>query len=101
MVMLPRINARWPAIAAGIFCLYAVVLLWNAFAAQGQLRVAADARMVVEGQRCAAALGEYASRQRLAAQSLASTHELRTYLVNKALGMSPLYGLNANLAAVE
>ncbi|MBA3598276.1 MAG: PAS domain-containing protein, partial [Methylibium sp.] len=99
--MSSRLNARWPVVVAGIFCIYSVLLLWNAFDSKEQLRVAADARMIADSKRRAAALGDFAAQQRSTAEELAALHELRTYLVNKALGMSPLYGLDASLGAVE
>ncbi|MBA3623962.1 MAG: hypothetical protein H0W48_05835, partial [Methylibium sp.] len=46
--MSSRLNARWPVIVAGIFCIYSVLLLWNAFDSKEQLRVAADARMIAD-----------------------------------------------------
>jgi signal transduction histidine kinase/CheY-like chemotaxis protein len=63
--------------------------------------VAADARMVADSKRRAAGLGDFAAEQRSNTEELATLHELRTYLLNKALGMSPLYGLDASLGAVE
>jgi signal transduction histidine kinase/CheY-like chemotaxis protein len=99
--MSSRTETRWPVIVAGVFCIYAVLLLWNAFQSEERLRVTADARVSAESKRRAAALGEIAAEQRSSAQELAGMHELNNYLVNEALGMSPLYGLDASLGVVE
>jgi len=86
---------------AAVFCVYSLVLLWSAFQSQQQLRLAADARLVADSKRRATALGDIVSRQLALARELAGLHELRTYQHNKALGMSPRYGLDASLEAVE
>jgi signal transduction histidine kinase/ActR/RegA family two-component response regulator len=97
----PRRAPRWPLAVAAVFCVYSLVLLWNAYQSQDQLRGAADARLVAESKRRAIALGHFATRSRERAEELAALHEIGSYLANKALGMSPLYGLDASLAAVE
>ncbi|MGB0128505.1 MAG: ATP-binding protein [Rhodocyclaceae bacterium] len=98
--MLLRPTARWPLILAAIFSLYSGALLWKAFQSQAQLRTATDARLIADSKRRASALADFGTAQRGATRELAEAHELRTYLINKALGMSPRYGLNANLDAI-
>ncbi len=78
-----------------------MVLLWNAFRAQQQLKSAADLRLIASSVRKAAAVGDFVAERRNGVAELAERHEIETYLINKALGMSPRYGLNANLDAVE
>jgi signal transduction histidine kinase/ActR/RegA family two-component response regulator len=99
--MSSRVPRRWLLPVAAVFCVYSLLLLWNAFQSQQQLRVAADARLVADSKRRAAALADVAGQRRSVAQELATLHEVQTYLVNRALGMSPRYGLNSSLAAVE
>ena len=94
-------RVRWPLIVAAIFAAYSVVLLWNAFRSEAQLRAAAEVRMLADIRQTAAVLGDFFSEQRNFVQELGESHELETYLVNKALGMSMRYGLNANLFAIE
>jgi signal transduction histidine kinase/ActR/RegA family two-component response regulator len=66
-----------------------------------ELRTTANKHLVADSQRRALALGDYVTQRRDTAEELVSLRELHTYLVNKALGMSPKYGLDASLAAVE
>jgi signal transduction histidine kinase/DNA-binding response OmpR family regulator len=96
-----RLASRWPLILAALFSTYSVVLLWDAFQSKEQLKAAADARLIADSKRRASALGDFAAELRSTTQGLAEVHEVRTYLINKALGMSPRYGLNANLDAIE
>lgn len=95
-----RPTARWPLILAAIFSLYSGALLWKAFQSQAQLRTATDARLIADSKRRASALADFGTGQRGATRELAEAHELRTYLINRALGMSPRYGLSANLDAI-
>ena len=99
--MLQRISSRWPLLAAAVFCVYSLALLGNAFHSQEQLRSAADAHVVADSLRRASALGDFAVDRRHEASTLADIHEIHTYLINKALGMSPQYGLNTSLDAIE
>ena len=88
-------------IVALIFCAYAGVLLVVAFKSQAQLRSAADSVLIARSARQAAAVGDLAAERRNAAAELAEAREITTYLINKALGMSMQYGLNASLEAIE
>jgi diguanylate cyclase (GGDEF)-like protein/PAS domain S-box-containing protein len=56
---------------------------------------------VADGQRRAAAIVDFVSERRQAVLELAGGHEIEAYLVNRALGMSQQYGLNANLDFIE
>lgn len=84
-----------------VFCGFYGLLLWQSFQAQDRLRTAADARLVAESKRRASLLSEFAAEQRNFASALALGHELQTYLINRSLGMSPRYGLNASIDAIE
>jgi signal transduction histidine kinase/CheY-like chemotaxis protein len=101
MARLGRLAPRWPLFLAAIFCVYTFVLLSNVFASQGLLRAAADARLIADSQRRAMSLSEFAADRRSSVVDLAQSHDLETYLINDALGMSLQYGLNANLDAIE
>ena len=98
---LSRLSARWPLLLAVGFCVYALALLGYAFHSRHQLQAAADARLLADSKRRATVLGEVAEQRRDDVARLASLHEIATYLTNEALGMSPRYGLNASLDAVE
>lgn len=101
MALFGRVTQRWPVILAIAFCLYTLVLLWNVFGAQALLRSTADARLVADGQRRAAAIGDFLIDRRNDTVDLSASREIEDYLVNKALGMSLQYGLIANLDAID
>ena len=99
--MFGRVVLRWPLVLAAAFCVYTIVLLWNVFGAQTLLRSSADARLIADSQRRAAAIGDFMVDHRNEAVDLSESHEINAYLVNKALGMSLQYGLIANLDAID
>jgi hypothetical protein len=99
--MISQLIRRWPLAVAAVFCVHSALLLWSALHSQQQLRLATEARLVADSKRQATALGEVVARQAALARELADLHELRTYHHNKALGMSPRYGLDISLEAVE
>ena len=92
--------AGWPLIAAIAFSLYAAALLWNGFQSERQLRLEADARVLLEIDARAAAISDFFAQLRKDAAALAESQQIANYNANKALGMSPRYGLDANLDAV-
>lgn len=55
---------RWMPVVAGIFSLYVLVLLANAYQSQAQLRSAAEARFLTDNQHAAAVLGDFLTEQR-------------------------------------
>jgi signal transduction histidine kinase/CheY-like chemotaxis protein len=91
----------WPTCVALVFCIYSWLLLWNAFSSHTQLENAADMRIVADNVRRAAALADFAIDRLNSAAELADGPEIQSFLVNKSLGMSLKYGLNANLEAIE
>ena len=99
--MLERFTLRWPLILAALFSIYTFILLWHVHASRDLLRDAADARLVADSQRRSAAISDFIAQRRIAAEDLAESHDIEAYLVNRALGMSRQYGLNANLDAIE
>jgi signal transduction histidine kinase/CheY-like chemotaxis protein len=96
-----RFAGRWALVVAVVFCAYSALLLVNAFRDRGQLREAAERRLVADSQRRASTLADFAGDRVHLAEDLSALNELNTYLSSKALGMSPLYGLNASLDALE
>ncbi|MCR5868166.1 methyl-accepting chemotaxis protein [Aquincola sp. J276] len=62
--MLSRLVRHWPVLVVLLFCAYATALLHNAFQAQGQLRVAADARVVADKQRVSLVLADVLAERR-------------------------------------
>ncbi len=92
---------RWLILIAGAFAIYLALLLANAYKAQGQLRAAAEARLLAEAQQIAELMGEFIDEQRSFARELAESHEIEVFLSNRALGMSMRYGLGVNLYAIE
>jgi PAS domain S-box-containing protein len=92
---------RWPSVLAACFLGITLVLLSSLYASQSSLRIATDARLVADSNRRAAAVAEFVAERKQAVLELASGHEIEAYEVNRALGMSPRYGLNASLAGIE
>ncbi len=101
MGLLGRVALRWPMVLAAAFCLYTLVLLWNVFGAQALLHSSTDARLVSDGHRRAAAIGDFLQERRNETVDLSESREIEDYLINKALGMSLQYGLIANLDAID
>ncbi len=100
MQMSIRRHVGWPLIGAIAFCLYAAALLLNGFHSEQQLRSEADARLLIESGRRAAAVGDFFAQLRKDAVAFAESQQIANYNVNKALGMSPRYGLDANIDAI-
>ena len=99
--MFQRLAGRWPLVLAAVFCIYSVVLLWNAYRSRDLLNSAVESRVVAESARRASALGDLAASRRQDAIDLARDRDIENYLANRALGMSLKYGLNANLDAID
>jgi signal transduction histidine kinase/DNA-binding response OmpR family regulator len=101
MQMSIRRNVGWPLIGAIAFCLYAAALLWNGFHSEQQRRSEAEGRQLLEIEERAAAVSDFFSQLRKDAASFAESQQIANYNANRALGMSPRYGLAANLDAIE
>ena len=95
-----RRNVGWPLIGAIAFSLYAATLLWNGFHSEQQLRSEADARLSLEIEGRAAAVSDFFSQLRKDAAAFAESQQIANYNANRALGMSPRYGLDANLDVI-
>lgn len=91
----------WPLVMSAVFLLFALILCWSLYGTQLQLRAATDTRLQADSLRRAAVIEEFLSDQKKLAAQIAGSREIEDYLSNKALGMSPRYGLNANLDFIE
>ena len=93
--------SRWPLLVAAAISIYSVLLLSNVYSSQSQLRAEKDLRIVADSKRRAVAVADLIAERRNATVELAESSEIANYFVNKSLGMSLRYGLNANLYAIE
>jgi diguanylate cyclase (GGDEF)-like protein/PAS domain S-box-containing protein len=84
-----------------LLAVYVGVLLLHAYRSQEELRLATEAGLVTDSRHTAALLADMVAEQRDFVRDLAGSHEVETYLTNKALGMSMRYGLAANLSSME
>jgi len=101
MSRLNRLLAHWPLLIAVAFAAFTMVLILSLYGAQSRLRAATDSRLIADSQRRADAVAEFMAERKQEAADLAASREVEAYLVNRALGMSPQYGLNVSLDAVE
>ncbi len=98
---LHRLILRWPLLLALVFTVYSAALLTYAFGSWQRMRQDANSFLVADNQRRALTLADLAGDMRNVADTHADIHEIRAYLSNRDLGMSPRYGLNAGLAAID
>ena len=96
-----RFRLHWPLVLAGIFLLFVLILCLGLYSTQFQLRAATDTRFQADSVRRAAVIEDFLADQKKLATQLAGSREIEDYLANRALGMSPRYGLNANLDFIE
>ncbi|MBF0213255.1 MAG: response regulator [Magnetococcales bacterium] len=96
-----RIAVAWPVVLASLFGAYASVLLWNGFNSQEQLRLAVETRLFNEANRHGFDVGQFFRKQVEELRELTHSTPIATYFTNQDLGMSPRYGLNANLEAIR
>lgn len=99
--MLSLSTKRWPIIAAALFCGYSWLLLANTYQTQEQLHVAASVKQIANLSRQTVILSDYLKGIRTDAEHASESHALLAYFTNKDLGMSPRYGLNASLEAIN
>ena len=96
-----RILPRLPIIVALAFGLYSLALVGYTVSSWLYMKQDADRFLVADSTRRAAALGDLADEVGREAVLHANLHEIRSYLMNRDLGMSPRYGLDASLQAIE
>ena len=98
---LPWLASRWPSLLAIAICCYSWLLLADAFRSREGLRAASGSRTIVDCKRGAQILASDIVEWRRRVGALAESSEVQNYLINKDLGMSPRYGLNASLGDIE
>jgi PAS domain S-box-containing protein len=95
---LPRlfgpISRHWPLLLAAAFSVYSAALLTYSIDVRMQMSEDANNFLVADSRRRAAALGDLVAGLNENAHDYADLYEIRTYLINRDLGMSPRYGLN-------
>jgi len=96
-----RLLLNWPLVMASGFLLFVLYLAWSLYSTRVQLRAATDSRLLADSARRAAVVADFLSDQAKLATQIAGAHEVEDYLANAALGMSPRYGLNANIGFIE
>ena len=101
MKIIERIAPRWPLILAIAFSVYSLILLWNIFESQSQLRASRQERVLADTQRRATHIGDYLAQRVIEVKDLAESPELDTYFINRDLGMSMQYGLATSLSGVD
>ncbi|MBF0270806.1 MAG: response regulator [Magnetococcales bacterium] len=90
-----------PVLLVAMFFLYSSGLLWHGYKSQEQLRLAAESRLLLETIRHTVALSNHLGAHLEQIADLTHGREIETYLTNQDLGMSPMYGLNANLETIR
>jgi PAS domain S-box-containing protein len=96
-----RLLPRLPVIVALVFGLYSLALVAYSVNSWRYMKQDADRFLVADSTRRAAVLGDRADEISTEAALHASLIEIRNYLINRDLGMSPRYGLDASLQAIE
>ncbi len=101
MKLIERMAPRWPLMLAIAFSVYSVILLWNIFESQSQLRASRQERVLADTQRRATEIGDYIAQRVIEVKDLAEIPELDTYFINRDLGMSMQYGLATSLSGID
>ena len=101
MKLIERLAPRWPLILAIAFSVYSVILLWNIFESQNQLRASRQERVLADTQRRATQIGDDIAQRVIEVKDLAESPELDTYFINRDLGMSMQYGLATSLSGID
>ena len=96
-----RLMLHWPLVTSGVFLLFVLILCWSLYSTQFQLHAATDNRLLADSVRRAAVIEDFLLDQKKLATQIACSREIEDYLSNRALGMSPRYGLNTNLYFIE
>ena len=82
------------------FTVYSALLLGYSVSAWRQMKDDAGNFLVADSKRRAAALSDLVVGLRESAHEYADAFEIRSYLMNRDLGMSPKYGLNYSLQMI-
>jgi len=95
-----RILPRLPILVALAFGLYSLALLAYTVNSWRYMKQDADRFLVADSTRRAGVLGDLADEIGKESAVHAGIPEIRNYLMNRDLGMSPRYGLDASLQAI-
>lgn len=95
------IARRWPLITAGVFLALVLVVASKLYLSHVDLRNAADAYLLADGNRRSSEIEDFLKERKNAAARIANSHTINSYLVNLALGMSRKYGLDANIDYIK
>lgn len=87
----------FPVLLALAFCVYAAGSIHQSQEARRKLRDSEIAAIVEQNYRLTATLDDYLTEQRRHIAELAEGPEVRSFLANRALGMSMGYGLQSSL----
>jgi len=94
-------RTHWQALFALAFGVYSILMVASAYDLRQQLKNGADARLVADSRRRAAAIGDLTESLRDSAQRYSEAHEIGTYLINRDLGMSMRYGLGVSIEEIN
>jgi len=92
---------RWPLLLATAFTLYSALLLSYTVNTWQRMRQDATDYLLADNQRRAATLRDFSDQLIDTTIAGADLAEIRTFLLNRDLGMSPRYGLNSSIAVIE
>ena len=95
------ILTRLPILIAVAFSLYSLVLLGYTVFSWQQMKVDANTYLLADSRRQAAAVTDQTRLMLSKALNYAASTEIKTYLMNRDLGMSMRYGLGASLQAID
>ena len=96
-----KLTNRWPIIAAVLFVLYAVILVWKIFYSQEVLHQSIRTRISYESQRKSNNISSLLNKVKSEVTEITERSEIQSYFANKDLGISDKYGLLANLATID
>ena len=96
-----QVLLRLPIIVALAFGLYSLVLVGYSVDSWRSLKQDANRFLIADSVRRAAALADRVEEIGREAALHADLNEIQVYLINRDLGMSPRYGLDASLAAID
>jgi len=92
---------HWPTFFAGAVCVVLLVAAIDIERSQRKLAAVSEERLVASEQSVASDIARIHGQLQKDAARLAGSPEVESYFVNLDLGMSRLYGLNANLEFIE
>jgi PAS domain S-box-containing protein len=95
-----RIFSRWPLFMAVAFCLFSLLLIGYTISIEREIGEQHKDFLTLDAKRRAMALAESVQGLNESAHDYANFDEIRNYLTNRDLGMSPRYGLNYALETI-